>query len=129
MNRVTRYIVSVSEQRREVIRDLSAAVFGNRYMVDVVLAITRLSADHDALTVRMIARATATAPHDQVSDALAKKVVTRLVDAGFLTELPRTAPRGPLYHSLDQGNRVWVALTQLSGALAAGSTTEFHDDR
>ncbi|WP_459548562.1 hypothetical protein [Nocardia sp. X0981] len=115
----------MSVQRREVIRDLSAAVFGNRYMVDVVSAITRLSADNDALTVRMIARATA-APHTQVPDGLVKQVVKRLVDAGFLDELPRTGPRAPLYHRLDRGNRAWTALAQLSIALEAGPAADSH---
>ncbi|NKY59390.1 hypothetical protein [Nocardia flavorosea] len=111
----------MSVQRREAIRNLSAAIFGNRYMVDVVSAIARLAADNEdeGITVRMIATATATASHAQVPDALVKQVVKRLVDAGVMAVLPRSRPRGPLYHRLDRSNRAWRALAHLSTELEA----------
>ncbi len=117
----------MSGQGREAIRNLSAAIFGNRYMVDVVAAIARLAAstEDDGITVRMIAKQTATVPQTQIPDALVKQIVKRLVDADIMVELPRSGSRAPLYHSLDRTNRSWIALVRLSSEVEAEPT----DDR
>ncbi|MFC5060736.1 hypothetical protein [Actinomycetospora atypica] len=99
----------VGEQRRR-----SLAVFGNRYVVDVVLAVEALLAG-DGVTVRMIAKSV------DLADNLVRPVVLRLVAAGFLVQQAPARPRGPTFYvrgpALDEP---WSALCQLCSLLARG---------
>jgi DNA-binding transcriptional regulator PaaX len=86
------------------VADLSAALFGNRYMVNVILAADRMSARGELITTRGIARDLG------VIDSLVRPVVLRLVAAGILRSLARSGgPRSPQYYDLED-NAVATAL-------------------
>ncbi|MGW4368131.1 hypothetical protein ACWEKT_21065 [Nocardia takedensis] len=98
-------------------RDRSAAIFGNRYLVEVVIAIAELVvASPEGVTVRMITRQTG------VADGSVKQVVTRLVAADLLRVYPRNTARGPLFHSVNRANGTWAALLSTCRSLIDSTT-------
>ena len=80
MNRYTHNIIHVELEEPEASRERSSAIFGNRYFVDVVLAVDHLSGDDRArVTMRMVASETT------ISDSLVRQVMERLHDAGLVS--------------------------------------------
>ena len=86
-------------------QERSAAIFGNRYFAEVVLAVDRLSATGDAfVTTRMVASETA------LGDSLVRPVMRRLDVAGLIAALPRTGgPRSTLNYQVMCG-ALWSAV-------------------
>jgi hypothetical protein len=113
MNRYTRNIIRVQLDELEASRERSSAIFGNRYFVDVVLAVDQLSdTDGTRVTTRMVASETT------LSDSLVRQVMQRLNDAGLVREHPRTGgTRSPRYFQVDRGP-LWT------GVLAACSASK-----
>jgi len=95
----------VELEEPEASRGRSSAIFGNRYFVDVVLAVDRLSRDDQArVTMRMVASQTT------ISDSLVRQVMERLHDAGLIAEEPRLGgPRSPRYFQVRQGS-LWTGV-------------------
>ena len=104
MNRYTRNIIRVELEGHEASRERSSAIFGNRYFVDVVLAVNRLTGDDARVTMRMVASATT------ISDSLVRQVMERLHLAGLVTEQPRTGgPRSTRYFQVRRGP-LWASV-------------------
>ncbi len=105
--RYTRHTTRVESDGRETWRDRSAALFGNRYVVDVVLAIGHIAPTAETfVTTRMVASKTT------LGDSLVRPVVLRLEGAGILARLPRSGgPRSMLYYQVRQGP-LWEALVR-----------------
>ncbi|WP_406393700.1 hypothetical protein OG806_24750 [Streptomyces sp. NBC_00882] len=93
-------------EAREALRRRSSALFGNRYMAEVVVAIVDVtSATGDTpVTVRMVASRTG------LTDSLVRPVVKRLVDAGLLDPQPQDRLRGANYHEICRDDGVWAVL-------------------
>jgi DNA-binding GntR family transcriptional regulator len=102
--------VDVQEARRR----LSAAVFGNRAVADVISAINRLTAQGDPLvTTRTVANAA------NLGDSVVRPVMLRLDAAGLLQAQPRTSgPRSTLHYQVQRGE-LWTALHSLVEAFSA----------
>lgn len=105
VNRYTRNIIRVELGEHEASRERSSAIFGNRYFVDVVLAVDHLSGDdHARVTMRMVASETT------ISDSLVRQVMERLHLAGLITEQPRTGGlRSPRYFQIRRGP-LWTSV-------------------
>jgi hypothetical protein len=112
MNHVTRYALDVTRPGRDTLRDRSYAIFGNRYVVEVVAAIAATSKPRARFTVRMIAART------ELTDSLVKLVTQRLVNAQLLRRLPQDRPRAPAYHEVQRSGGKWDALVDLCARLA-----------
>lgn len=99
MKSYTVNIIRVELEEGEASRERSSAIFGNRYFVDVVLAVNQLSAnDHARVTMRMVASETT------ISDSLVRQVIERLHGAGLIAEEPRSGgPRSPRYFQIRRG--------------------------
>jgi hypothetical protein len=97
----------VEPAEREAWRDCSAALFGNRCVVDVVLAIRQLAPTAETfVTTRMVASKTT------LGDSLVRPVMLRLESAGILARLPRSGgPRSMLHYQVRQGP-LWEALVR-----------------
>jgi hypothetical protein len=109
----------VSEISRDILRDRSCAVFGNRYVAEVVTAIAEeAAAAGSQVTVRMIASRTS------LTDGLVKLVTQRLVSAELLRRLPQDRPRAPAYHEIERSGGRWNALVDLCARLAEEPTNE-----
>lgn len=112
----------MSEDTREALRRRSSALFGNRYMAEVVVAVVDLtSATGDTpVTVRMVASRT------DLTDSLVRPVVKRLVDAGLLEPQPQERPRGTYFHEVRRDDGMWDMLVStcrlLHGTESAEST-------
>jgi hypothetical protein len=92
----------------EALRERSAAVFGNRYFAEVVVAIeSQVPTADSAITVRKVAS------RSGLADGLVKLAVTRLVKADLLKPLPAQRPRGPRPHQVVRAGGRWAALVQL----------------
>jgi hypothetical protein len=119
VNRYTRNIIRVRIEEREASRDRSSAIFGNRYFVDVVLAVNHLSGDdHARVTMRMVASETT------ISDSLVRQVMERLHLAGLITEQSRTGgPRSPRYFRVRQGP-LWAGVLDACVASIGDTGTE-----
>jgi hypothetical protein len=92
----------------EALRERSAAVFGNRYFAEVVVAIeSQVPTADSAITVRKVAS------RSGLADGLVKLAVTRLVKADLLKPLPTQRPRGPRPHEVVRSGGRWAALVQL----------------
>ncbi|MEU0880132.1 hypothetical protein ABZ345_16150 [Lentzea sp. NPDC005914] len=101
---------------RELLRARSAAIFGNRYVAEVVLAVAELAPrTEDQVTVRMLARRTG------LTDSLVRPVIKRLVQADVLRPLPQQRPRGASYHQIHFGQGVWEALMRTCTLLRQSS--------
>jgi hypothetical protein len=100
-----RYIIHVQQREHGASRDRSSAIFGNRYFVDVVLAVNQLSGTEDAsVTMRMVASETT------LSDSLVRQVMKRLRDAGLIAEQPRTGgTRSARYFQVHRGP-LWTGI-------------------
>ena len=98
-------IIRVELEEHEASRERSSAIFGNRYFVDVVLAVDHLSGDdHARVTMRMVASETT------ISDSLVRQVMERLHGAGLIAEEPRSGgPRSPRYFQVRQGS-LWTGV-------------------
>jgi hypothetical protein len=103
--RYTRHTTRVDPAEPGTWRDRSAAVFGNRCLVDVVLAIRQLApAAEIFVTTRLVASETG------LGDSHVRPVMLRLESAGLVTRLPRSGgPRGMLYYQVRHGP-LWEAL-------------------
>jgi hypothetical protein len=115
----------MSVDPEEAVRELSAAIFGNRAIVAVVTAIEQLTRTGDRfVTTRMVASAT------ELGDSLVRPVMLRLVAAGVISELPRTSgPRSTRYYHVQHGD-LWDALRAMCSAITAGATEpESTEDR
>jgi hypothetical protein len=113
INHVTLYIVHVLATSRDTLRDRSYAVFGNRYVAEVVTAIAEeTAAANSQVTVRMIASRAG------LTDGLVKLVTQRLVSAELLRRLPQDRPRAPAYHEVQRSGGRWNALVDLCARLA-----------
>ena len=99
VNRYTCNIIPMPLEEPEASRERSSAIFGNRYFVDVVLAVNDLSGDNRArVTTRMVASQTT------LSDSLVRQVMGRLHDAGLIAEQPRAGGRrSPRYFDVHRG--------------------------
>jgi ribosomal protein S25 len=94
-------------------RRLSAALFNNDKVVEVVLELERLRSED--VTTAKVASATS------INHDLAGKVLRRLAGAGVLKELPRVAgPRSALPYRVQAGP-AWAALVELCSLLQADS--------
>jgi hypothetical protein len=112
MTHVTRYIIHVTSPNQETLRDRSYAVFGNRYVAEVVTAIAEETANmRPQVTVRMIAT------RAELTDGLVKLVTQRLVNAKLLRRLPQDRPRAPAYHEVRRSGGTWDALVDLCARL------------
>jgi hypothetical protein len=80
-------------------RDRSAAIYGNRFFAEVVVAIDRLSGPDDAfVTTRRVANGTG------VGDSLVRPVMLRLLNAGLIADLPREGgSRSTLLYQVRRG--------------------------
>lgn len=113
MTHVTRYINHVTYDSAETLRDRSYAVFGNRYVAEVVTAISQETAVVGSqVTVRMIAA------RARLNDSLVQLVTKRLVNAELLHRLPQDRPRAPAYHEVQRSGGRWQALVDLCRRLA-----------
>lgn len=113
MTYVTRYITQVTSEGGETLRDRSYAVFGNRYVAEVVTAIEEdTTGAHSQVTVRMIATRAG------LTDGVVQLVTKRLVNAELLHRLPQDRPRGPAYHEVQRSGGRWVALVDFCRRLA-----------
>ncbi|SNY57227.1 hypothetical protein [Paractinoplanes atraurantiacus] len=93
-------------------RSVSAAIFGNRAVVDVIRAIVELTRMNNSLvTTRMVAR------HAGLSDSIVRPVMLRLQSAGTLAAQPReSGPRSVLHYEVQVGD-LWHALQQVTEAM------------
>jgi hypothetical protein len=98
----------VTYNSAETLRDRSYAVFGNRYVAEVVTAIAEETAGaRSQVTVRMIAS------RARLNDSLVLLVTKRLVNAELLHRLPQDRPRAPAYHEIQRSGGRWEALVDL----------------
>jgi ribosomal protein S25 len=88
-------------------RPLSAAVFGNEKVVEVVLA---LENESRAATTKQLSQRTG------IDHSMVRAVLLRLADAGVLRPLPRAHARGALYYEV-AAPAVWERLLALARAL------------
>jgi hypothetical protein len=92
-------------------RRLSASVFGNEKIAEIVLI---LDAGPGASLVAEIARRTG------FGHSLVRDVLVRLSRTPALRALPRAGnPRGPAYYEKNAESPLWAALAQLAQAVAA----------
>lgn len=99
--------------RRELLRARSAAVFGNRYLAEIVTTAAGLPpADQHRITVRLLATRTG------LGDNLIRPVVKRLVDADLLRSRRSERPRGPRYHQV-RNTSTWRALVHTCNTLGS----------
>jgi hypothetical protein len=106
-------------EEHEASRVRSSAIFGNRYFVDVVLAVNHLSGDDYArVTMRMVASETT------ISDSLVRQVMERLHLADLITEQPRAGgPRSPRYFRVRQGP-LWAGVLDACAASSGDTGAE-----
>jgi len=103
----------VTAPGQETLRDRSYALFGNRYVAEVVTAIAEETSNAGPqVTVRMIAS------RAELTDSLVKLVTQRLVNAKLLRRLPQDRPRAPAYHEVQRSGGGWDALVDLCARLA-----------
>jgi hypothetical protein len=96
----------------ETLRARSSAVFGNRYMAEVVGSVVRLAPSAgSAVTIRMLAMDTG------LADSLVRPVIKRLVDADLLRPRRRLRPRGTNHHEVIYLDGVWEALVMTCALL------------
>jgi hypothetical protein len=116
--RYTRHTTRVRADGHAASQERSAAIFGNRYFAEVVLAVDRLSAAGDAfVTTRIVASATA------LGDSLVRPVMLRLDAAGLIVPLPRIGgPRSTLNYQVTRGP-LWLALVHACSAAFGQDTT------
>jgi len=102
----------VDPTERESWRDCSVALFGNRFVVDVVLGIRELAPTAETfVTTRMVASKTT------LGDSLVRPVMLRLENAGILARLPRSGgPRSVLHFQVRQ-RPLWEALVRTCAAV------------
>lgn len=118
--RYTRNIICVdSDERRMTRREYSAALFGNRFVAEVVAAIQWLAPAHDsAVTTRMVASRTG------LSDSLVRPVMRRLAEAGLLVPTERTGgPRSTLRYQIRR-EPLWSAVTEMCAILGGDSAAD-----
>ncbi len=102
------------DQQRETRRARSAALFGNRYVAEVIAAIEVLAPTQEGVvTTRMVASKT------QLSDSLVRPVMLRLEVVGLLAREERSGgPRSELrFRVRDQ--TLWPAVTRTCAILRA----------
>jgi hypothetical protein len=95
----TRHTIHVQADGHAASRDRSAAIFGNRFFAEVVIAIDRLSGPHDTfVTTRRVANETG------IGDSLVRPVMLRLRNAGLIAGLPREGgSRSTLLYQVRRG--------------------------
>jgi len=99
VNRYMRHTIPVQAEEHAASRKRSAAIFGNRFFAEVVVAVDQLSGPNDVLvTTRRVASQTA------LSDSLVRPVMLRLRAAGLITDLPREGGvRSTLHYQVLRG--------------------------
>jgi hypothetical protein len=109
----------VAADGHEAWQERSAAIFGNRYFAEVVMAADRLSAMGDVfVTTRMVAAVTG------LGDSLVRPVMRRLSAAGLIAELPRTGgPRSTLNYQVVR-NPLWEAIVAACVEATAGHAAQ-----
>jgi hypothetical protein len=119
VNRYTYNIIHVKLKEHGASRKRSSAIFGNRYFVDVVLAVDHLSEDgHARVTMRMVAS------EATISDSLVRQVIERLHGAGLIAEEPRSdGSRSPRYFQVQRGP-LWTGVLATCVASKGDSQTE-----
>jgi len=97
----------------EARRAASVALFNNRAVVDVVLAIERVADGKDVfVTTRVVAASTG------MVDSVVRPVMHRLVEAHVLAAVPKTGgPRSTQYFTVGKAS-VWDALLRLCSELS-----------
>ncbi len=102
--------------QRKTRRERSAALFGNSFVVDVVMAIDRLApAAENFITTRTVAVETG------VADSLVRPVMRRLTEIGVLAPSPRTGgSRSELRYQISCGP-LWAAVTKTCAVIGADS--------
>lgn len=92
----------------ETRRRVSAAVFGNRAVADVISAIEQLTQGGEpSVTTRMVAKAA------RLGDSVVRPIMLRLEAAGVLQAQARlSGPRSALHYRVQQGE-LWTALTAI----------------
>lgn len=100
-------------------REYSAALFGNRFVAEVVTAIQRLAPSHeDAVTTRLVASKTG------LSDSLVRPVMLRLAEAGLLIPIERAGgPRSTLWYQIRRAP-LWIAVTEACTLIGADSSAD-----
>lgn len=88
---------------------MSGKIFGNEKVVEVALALT---AESEAATAQQIAKRTG------IDHSMVRDVLVRLAEASVVLRLPRASARAPQYYEADPADPVWVAVRQLTRALA-----------
>lgn len=118
--RYMRHTTRVRADERAASQERSAAIFGNRYFADVVLAVDRLSATCDAfVTTRMVASETG------LGDSLVRPVMRRLDAAGLIAALPRTGgPRSMLNYQVMRG-ALWSAVVSACAETTREGASQF----
>lgn len=104
----------MASDKNEAQRERSAAVFGNRAVIEVVQAIERLATGSlGTVTTRSVASAT------RLSDSIVRPVMHRLDAAGAIKILPRGGgARSTRLFEVQRGP-VWKGLVELCDTLAA----------
>ena len=102
--------------QRKTRRERSAALFGNSFVVDVVMAIDRLApAAESFITTRTVAVETG------VGDSLVRPVMRRLTEIGVLAPSPRAGgPRSELRYQISRGP-LWTAVTETCAIVGTDS--------
>lgn len=97
----------MDDDRQLTRRELSYALFGNRAMIDVILAIQAINGKQGVLTTRVVAALTG------MADSVVRPVMIRLVSARLLTAAPKLGgPRSPQYFSINE-TPSWTAVLAL----------------
>jgi hypothetical protein len=102
----------VADSIREARQRLSASLFNNMYLADVVLQIAALARTSDQfVTTRKIAAASG------LGDSLVRPVVMRLEEGGFLRRLPRMGGRRSEQYFARSTSTAWRTLVRLCRSL------------
>lgn len=93
------------------VRDVSAAVFGNKYRLEVIAAIASAPGDVYAREL---------AVEIGVPDNLVTPSLTKLEHAGYIERLPRPRPNDPQYYrNVNPESAIWAMALALVSEVAA----------
>jgi ribosomal protein S25 len=111
------------DQQRETRRARSAALFGNRYIAEVVAAVEVLAPPREnVVTTRMVASKT------KLSDSLVRPVILRLEAAGLLAREERSGgPRSELRFQV-RDEALWPAIARACAILRAQGGEQAGED-
>jgi hypothetical protein len=108
----------MDDVQKRTSRERSFALFNNRYLCDVVIAINELAPPPDGLvTTRQVAS------HTGLVDSIVRPVLMRLVDADIMARLPRLGgPRSPQFFRVDD-SQSWEHLISLTRSNRSDATS------